>query len=100
MRATHRFFGDLLLGGVRLQRLECELHEVPNNEEELWSGRFRISKNMLDLFELDRPYLLELEDGRKGRVVVDSIAETESTDANSKVEQPEMMLEFKPAPRS
>jgi hypothetical protein len=95
MRATHRFFGDLLLGGVRLQRLECELHEVPNNEEELWSGRFRIPQNKAGLFELDRPYLLELEDGRKGRVIVHAMNKANPADPNS----PQMLLEFQPAPK-
>lgn len=89
MRATNCFYGDLLLGGIRLKRLECELHEVPNNEEELWTGRFRIPQDMLQLFELDRPYLLELEDGRKGHVVVYSISDTASS--------VEKLAEFQPA---
>jgi hypothetical protein len=89
MRATNRFVADLLLGGIRLERLECELHEVPNNEEELWTGRVRVPQDMLPLFELNRPYLLELEDGRQGRVVVHSISDSESN--------AEKLAEFQPA---
>ena len=101
MQATNRFFGDLLLGGVRLQRLECELHEVPNNEEELWTGRFHIPKNMVDLFEMNRTYLLELEDGRKGRVVVCAMHESDRSDSNSGAPSiaSSMMIEFHPAPK-
>ncbi len=99
MRATNRFFGDLLLGGIRLQRLECELHEVPNSEEELWTGRFRIPAEQAQLFEVDRPYLLELEDGRRGRVIVNSIVNFTSNGAKSTLgNAEEMLIEFQPAP--
>ena len=90
MRATNRFFGDLLLGGIRLKQLECELHEVPNTEEELWTGRFRIPQGKAELFELDRPYLLELNDGRKGRVVVYAITQNGDSDSAK-------LAEFQPA---
>ena len=74
MRPTKRFSGDLLLGGARLRDIECELHEVPNQDEDLWTGRFRIDPCQGTLFELGRPYLLQLADGRASRIQVSSVS--------------------------
>lgn len=74
MRPTKRFYGNLLLGGARLRDIQGELHEVPNQDEDLWTGRFRIEPCQGTLFELGRPYLLQLADGRCSRVMVSSVA--------------------------
>ena len=74
MRLTKQFYGDLLLGGARLQDIQGELHEVPNQDEDLWTGRFRIEPCQGTLFELGRPYLLQLADGRSNRIRVSAVS--------------------------
>ena len=64
---TH-FHGDLLLGGARLRDVEGEITELPVGHDEDWSGEFWIDSDQLELIELERPYLLVLDDGRKGQV--------------------------------
>ena len=64
---TH-FHGDLLLGGARLRDVQGEITELPIGHDESWSGEFWIESEQLELIELERPYLLVLDDGRNGRV--------------------------------
>ena len=70
---TH-FHGDLLLGGARLRDLEGDMTELPVGHDEDWSGEFRIDSDLLELIELERPYLLILDDGRNGHVTLTEAA--------------------------
>ncbi|MBI3462743.1 MAG: hypothetical protein HY000_06735 [Planctomycetes bacterium] len=71
------FYGDLLIGGMRLAQVRGELEEEqpqPNSREWLLAGRLHLSPEQMDLIEIDRPYRLQLDDGRAGQVVVSRIA--------------------------
>ena len=68
----NRFHGDLLMGGVRIRELDGEIADDPSDELQ-WSGEFHIEDEQESLFELHRPYLLILDDGRSLRVEVTDI---------------------------
>jgi hypothetical protein len=74
----YRFHGDLLMGGIALRHLEGTLEDRPRHGANLPAGRFRVDPSKEELFELGRPYLLMLEDGRSERVIVTEMHEDES----------------------
>ena len=57
----HEFQGDLLIGGERLKCVHGELEE-------------EVPQAGSHLLETDRPYRLQLDDGRAGQVFVSRIA--------------------------
>ena len=65
--------GELLIGGETLHRLPVELdgeaHD-PGACDWLLSGRLRISPEQAEELELQRHYLLQLDDGRAGPIAV------------------------------
>lgn len=69
----HESHGDLLVGGARLKHVRCELEqELPKTASHEWnlSGHFYLDPSQAELLQPERPYRLELEDGRAGQVVV------------------------------
>ncbi len=69
----HESHGELLLGGSRLHHVHVELEqEEPLDGHADWmlSGELRVSEVEARELELERHYLLQLEDGRAGPIVV------------------------------
>ena len=69
----HESHGELLLGGTRLHNVHVELEqEEPLSGHADWmlSGELHISEVEARELELERHYLLQLEDGRAGPIVV------------------------------
>ena len=65
----HESHGELLLGGTRLHNVHVELEqEEPLSGHADWmlSGELHISEVEARELELERHYLLQLEDGRAG----------------------------------
>jgi hypothetical protein len=74
------FAGNLLIGGIILRHLEGVLDQEQSLGEDCdWvlTGRLSVSQRERPLLEIDRPYRLELEDGRAGPVVVSRIEPTD-----------------------
>jgi hypothetical protein len=68
--------GDLLIGGLRLSHVKGELDEGeprPDSHDWILSGRLHVPTAQFELLELDRPYRLQLDDGRAGQVIVSRI---------------------------
>jgi len=69
--------GDLLIGGERLRHLPVELEaEIPQPGSKDWilAGHLRLTSEQRCLLTIDRPYRLQLSDGRAGQVVFCKIA--------------------------
>ena len=73
----HEAEGDLLIGGDRIKRvhvdLEAEQQQVGSAEWTL-AGHLHLTAEQSRLLETDRPYRLQLNDGRCGQVIVSRIA--------------------------
>jgi hypothetical protein len=79
----HESHGDLLIGGQRIKHVHCELEEEqPLTDSKEWNlaGHLHLTSEQSKLLETDRPYRLQLEDGRAGQVVVSQIAEDDNPD--------------------
>jgi len=73
----HESHGDLLIGGERIKHVHCELEEeqpLTDSKEWILAGHLHLTAEQSQLLETDRPYRLQLEDGRAGQVVVSSIS--------------------------
>ena len=70
-----KFHGDLLMGGVAIRDLDGTLEDEPQSGASFPCGRFSVEAEKEELFELGRPYLLMLDDGRCSRVVVTEMHE-------------------------
>lgn len=80
----NEFQGDLLIGGERLKHVHGELEEEvpqPGCKEWILAGHLHLSPEQSQLLETDRPYRLQLDDGRAGQVVVSRIAADGKPDA-------------------
>jgi hypothetical protein len=69
--------GDLLVGGARIRHIHVELEAEqpqPNSREWVLAGHLHLSAEQSQLLETDRPYRLQLADGRCGQVIVSRIA--------------------------
>lgn len=64
------FHGDLLIGGMTLKNLSGTLEEEASAESALWRGELSIEPQQSQLLESGRPYRLEFEDGRAGKIVI------------------------------
>jgi hypothetical protein len=87
----HEFHGDLLIGGVRIKHVHGELaEEVPRPHSREWvlAGQMHLTPEQSQLLETDRPYRLQLEDGRAGQVVVSRIVQDGKPD--------ERLVDFQP----
>lgn len=73
----HEVDGDLLIGGERLRHVHVELEaEIPQPGSKDWilAGQLRLTPQQRELLQIDRPYRLQLEDGRAAQVVFCRIA--------------------------
>jgi hypothetical protein len=69
--------GDLLIGGDRLKHVHVELEdEQPQAGSCEWvlAGHLHLTREQSQHLETDRPYRLQLADGRCGQVIVSRIA--------------------------
>jgi len=67
------FHGDLLIGGARLKHVHVQLEEgQPAADSREWAlaGHLHLTEEQSRFVETDRPYRLQLEDGRAGQVIV------------------------------
>lgn len=62
--------GNLLIGGMTLKNLSGKLHEEAPAHGERWGGELLIDREQSRFLETERPYRLELEDGRAGKIVI------------------------------
>jgi hypothetical protein len=63
--------GQLLIGGLRLRDLVGTLElESTSDSRPRWSGQLLLDLEQGRLLETERPYRLELDDGRAGQVIV------------------------------
>lgn len=73
----HEAEGDLLIGGERIKHLHIDLEDerrVANSSEWTLAGHLHLTAEQSQLLETERPYRLQLADGRCGQVVVSRIA--------------------------
>ena len=73
----HAFEGDLLVGGARIRQIHGELEdEQPQSGSSEWvlAGHLHLTPEQSQQVETDRPYRLQLADGRCGQVIVSRIA--------------------------
>ena len=90
----HDSHGDLLIGGARIKHVHCELEEEqppqPGSREWSLAGHLHLTPEQSQLLETDRPYRLQLEDGRAAQVVVSRIAQNGKPD--------DLLVDFQPPP--
>jgi hypothetical protein len=78
--AMHEAEGDLLIGGDRIKHLHIDLEaEQKQDGSAEWTlaGHLHVTAEQSRLLETDRPYRLQLADGRSGQVIVRRIAADE-----------------------
>jgi hypothetical protein len=83
--------GELLIGGMALRQLQGELDkEEPARDSSAWllSGKLRFSSRHGGQLELERQYLLRIDDGREGLVELTSL-KSEDNDG-------ELLADFRP----
>lgn len=67
-----RFHGDLLVGGLTLHEIDGVIeHECPEPARQ--EGHFEVDAEQHALLELNRPYLLRIDDGESMKLVVKGI---------------------------
>jgi hypothetical protein len=70
--------GELLIGGMALRQLHGELErEEPTRNSSAWllSGKLRLAAQHGTQLELERQYLLRIDDGREGLVELTSLTD-------------------------
>ena len=85
------FEGDLLIGGDRIKHIHVDLEdEQPQDGSREWvlTGHIHLTPEQSQLVETERPYRLQLADGRAGQVIVSRIA------ANGKPD--DLLADFRP----
>jgi hypothetical protein len=73
--------GELLIGGMALRHLQGELERMePATNSTAWllAGKLRLSSQHGGQLELERQYLLRIDDGREGLVELISLRSDES----------------------
>ena len=71
--AMQTFQGNLLIGGMALNNVEGMLCDDGSGMPSHWSGQLRIDPCQHEVLEIDRQYLLMLDDGRNREVVLTDI---------------------------
>jgi hypothetical protein len=72
----HTAEGELLIGGDRLKHVHVDLedeHPQDGSGEWILAGHLHLTPEQSQLLETDRPYRLQLDDGRAGQVIVSRI---------------------------
>jgi hypothetical protein len=64
------FHGNLLIGGMALKNVVGTLERDESSPDGTWRGELAIDPNQNEYLESGRPYRLELEDGRAGKIVI------------------------------
>jgi hypothetical protein len=75
MHAFHR--GELLIGGMALRQLHGELEreeQTASSSSWLLAGKLHVSPQHGSHLELERQYLLRVDDGREGLVELTSLS--------------------------
>jgi hypothetical protein len=67
------FHGNLLIGGMRLKNLSGTLDEIETGQGGGWRGELFIEPRQNEYLQPDRPYRLELDDGRAGTIAITRI---------------------------
>jgi hypothetical protein len=73
--------GELLIGGMALRHLQGELDRLEpaiNSSAWLLAGKLRLSSEHGGQLELQRQYLLRIDDGREGLVELTNLSSSES----------------------
>jgi hypothetical protein len=76
MISMRDFEGELLIGGMTLKQLHVELTEGQphdNSHDYLLCGRLTLAAQEHELLQIGRRYRLQLNDGRAGQVVIESM---------------------------
>ena len=90
----HSAQGDLLIGGDRIKHVQVELEDEQQeagSREWVLAGHLHLTAEQSKLVETDRPYRLQLADGRAGQVVVSRIAADGKPD--------DLLADFQPKPK-
>jgi hypothetical protein len=69
----HEVDGDLLIGGERLRHVHIELEaeiQEPGSKDWILAGHLHLTPEQGERVQTDRPYRLQLDDGRAGQVIV------------------------------
>ena len=72
----HESEGDLLIGGDRIKRIHVDLEneqQQAGSPDWALAGHLHLTPEQSRLVETDRPYRLQLTDGRCGQVIVSRI---------------------------
>src|SRR5579864_5048973 len=64
------FHGNLLIGGMALKNLVGTLEEEESSNRSKWHGELMIDPTQNEYLESGRPYRLEMDDGRAGKIVI------------------------------
>jgi hypothetical protein len=89
----HASEGDLLIGGDRIRRVHIDLEEERRQDgsgEWVLTGHLHLTAEQCRHVETDRPYRLQLADGRAGQVIVSRIAADGKPD--------DLLADFRPKP--
>jgi|SRR3954465_8654929 hypothetical protein len=89
----HASEGDLLIGGDRIKHVRLDLEdEQPQADSREWvfAGHLHLTSEQSRLVETDRPYRLQLADGRAGQVILSRIAADGQPD--------DLLADFRPKP--
>lgn len=65
-----QFHGDLLIGGMALRDVVGFIDKEVQGAADCWFGHFRLEPSRRELLELNRNYLLMLDDGRVAKIIV------------------------------
>ncbi len=85
--------GKLLIGGMALRQLQGELEKAePARGSTSWllAGKLRVSSRHSCQLELERQYLLQVDDGRQGIVELTSLTSDDSDG--------DLLADFRPRP--
>ena len=71
-----RFHGDLLMGGLALREIDGVIDDEVAEPKPHQEGHFEVDAETQSMLELNRPYLLRIDDGDSIKLVVKEMDET------------------------
>lgn len=74
------FHGDLLLGGVAIREVDGLIEDDDHVSKLTLGGRFRVNADQESMLELNRTYLLMLDDGSSAKIVVTDVSYEDEAD--------------------